>query len=115
MPLKAKLKNFDEDIKDLKKELSDNKKLCHMIRSECGSLEHLSKILHNDLLKETMHDIGRLDRELKRIQATNTSDTSSLKQQAHQLNSEKIKIQQNVILLTTNLSNIESEIGFEIE
>ena len=84
-----------------------------MLRSELATFEHKANEATNDTLKEILEDIANLDRDFRKMQAMDINEVSFLKQQVGQLNVEKTKIEQSVILLETRINSIEHEVGFE--
>ena len=84
-----------------------------MLRSELATFEHKANEATIDTLKEILEDISNLDRDFRKMQVMDINEITFLKQQVGQLNGEKCKIEQSVILLETRINSIEHEVGFE--
>ena len=93
--------------------MNDNKKEVQLLRSELATFEHKANEATNDTLKEILEDIANLERDFRKMQTMDINEISFLKQQVSQLNGEKMKIEQSVILLDTRINSIEHEVGFE--
>ena len=93
--------------------MNDNKKEVQLLRSELATFEHKANENTNDTLKEILEDIANLEKDFRKMQAMDVNEVSFLKQQVGQLNQEKTKIEQSVVVLETRINQIEHEVGFE--
>ena len=101
------------NIKDSIKTLNDNKKDSQLLRSECATLEHQSTECLNDILKEILEDVNNLEKDFRKLQQSDLNEISFLKQQAVQLQQEKMRLQQNTIMVDNRVTNVEGEVGYE--
>ena len=93
--------------------MNENKKDSQLLRSECATLEHQSTECLNDILKEILEDINNLEKDFRKLQQSDLNETAFLKQQAVQLQQEKMRLQQNTIMVDNRVTNIEGEVGYE--
>ena len=93
--------------------MNDNKKDSQLLRSECATLEHQSTECLNDILKEILEDINNLEKDFRKLQQNDLNEVAFLKQQAAQLQQEKMRLQQNTIMVDNRVTNIEGEVGYE--
>ena len=93
--------------------MNDNKKDSQLLRSECATLEHQSTECLNDILKEILEDINNLEKDFRKLQQSDLNEVSFLKQQCVQLQQEKMRLQQNTIMVDNRVTNIEGEVGYE--
>ena len=100
-------------MKDGIKTLNENKKDSQLLRSECATLEHQSTECLNDILKEILEDINNLEKDFRKIQQQDLNEVQFLKQQAGQLQQEKMRLQQNTIMVDNRVTGVESEVGYE--
>ena len=73
--------------------LNDNKKDSQLLRSECATLEHQSTECLNDILKEILEDVNNLEKDFRKNQQSDLNEIAFLKQQAGQLQQEKVRLQ----------------------
>ena len=76
------------------------------------SFEALRECL-NDILKEILEDINNLEKDFRKLQQNDLNEVAFLKQQAGQLQQEKMRLQQNTIMVDNRVTNIEGEVGYE--
>ena len=72
--------------------VNENKKDSQLLRSECATLEHQSTECLNDILKEILEDINNLEKDFRKLQQSDLNETAFLKQQAVQLQQEKMRL-----------------------
>ncbi len=84
-----------------------------VLRSECANLENSNKETTNQILKEILDDIAEMDRSFKKKVEESNNETAFLQQQLFQLNQEKTKLQQNVVIVRQRVDNAWNEVGFE--
>lgn len=111
LPVKPHMRKMEELIAGLKSDLNENTKNGQILRSENLSLEHRTKEKCNELTKCLMDDLYNFDKDLKRIIQNDKAEVSFFKQQINSLNQDKLKLQQNVIVLDSKLKVCESDVG----
>ena len=82
-----------DNLKEMKRDLNENKKEGQILRSDCYQMEHRSKEFCNELLKEELLEIGELEKDLKKAAHIDNTEVSFIKQQLGQLTQEKTKLQ----------------------
>ena len=93
--------------------INENKKETQLLRSECATLEHQITEGMNEILKQVFEDITNLERDFRKVQASDNNEMNFLKQQHNQLVQEKVALSQSYILLDNRVATIEGEVGFE--
>jgi len=63
------------------------------------------------MLKLFTDDLVLLDKDIRRVQQSDKTETDFFKQQISSLVSDKTKLQQNVIGLETRLNQCENDVG----
>ena len=111
--IKPRIKSVQANIGDFTRYLNENKKEVQLLRSELATFEHKANEMTNDTLKEILEDIANIERDFRKMQGMDINEISFLKQQVGQLNQEKTKIEQSVVVLETRINSIEHEVGFE--
>eukprot|EP00347_Sterkiella_histriomuscorum_P000385 403376065 len=113
MPIKNKVKQIDNSVKDFTKSLNENKKEAQLLRSECATFEHHATENTNDILKEILEDVANLEKDFRKLQQLDVNEMNFLKQQQNQLQQEKMKLQQACVLLENRVANLEGDVGYE--
>lgn len=76
-------------------------------------MEHKTKEKCNEITKLIIDDLANFDKELKRVVMNDKSETDFFKQQVNALNQDKVKLQQNVLVMDTRMKSCETDIGVE--
>ena len=84
-----------------------------MARSDFIALEHGNKEIGSDLTKWIMEELVRMEKEFKKLGSIEKGESAFLKQQVQQLNQDKIKLQQNCLILESQVGEMENEVGFK--
>ena len=98
---------------ELNRDLENIKKDIQITRTEMISLEHLNKDAGADINKFTLEETLRIEKDFKKLCNLDKSEDNFLKQQLTQLNSDKIKLQQNVLILDSRVTEVENNVGFK--
>ena len=105
------MKKMDDVISGLKTDLNENRKCGQILRADNIGLEHKTKEKCNDLTKSLMDSLYNFDKDLQRVMQNDKAETNFFKQQLNSLNQDKLKLQQNVIILDSKLKSCETEVG----
>ena len=76
-------------------------------------MEHNVSENLNSISTQILDQIASYGMDLNHNTNLNVSDTNNIKQQISQLNQEKLKLQQSIIVLNTNIEGLESFVGLE--
>jgi len=60
-----------------------------------------------------MEELIRIEKDFKKLGGIEKSESTFLRQQMHQLNQDKIKLQQNCLILESRVQETESDVGFK--
>ena len=111
--VKNRIKQIERSMSDSKRGLNDNRKETQVIASELSSMDIKHRENTNEILKEIMEDVLNLEKDFRKLMEVDINEVNFLKQQIHQTNVEKSKLQQNIIILDTRTSAVENDVGFE--
>lgn len=95
------------------KELEQNKKQIQIAKSTLMTTDNLAKDLESELNRFMVDEMLRIEKEFRRIADVDKAETNFLKQQMNQLNQDKIKLQQNGLILESRVTEAESDVGFK--
>ena len=54
-----------------------------------------------------------MEKDFRKLQQSDLNEVSFLKQQCVQLQQEKMRLQQNTIMVDNRVTNVEGEVGYE--
>eukprot|EP01017_Pseudomicrothorax_dubius_P045150 TRINITY_DN7765_c0_g1_i2.p1 TRINITY_DN7765_c0_g1~~TRINITY_DN7765_c0_g1_i2.p1 ORF type:complete len:126 (+),score=43.66 TRINITY_DN7765_c0_g1_i2:12-389(+) len=91
----------------------NSRKEIQTLRSDLVALEHFNKEASNEITKYVMEEMLRVEKEFKRLLNVDAAENTFLKQQVNQLNQDKVKLQQNALILETRVHEGETEVGFK--
>ena len=98
----------------IEKTMHEGKQDYEQIRNEARNLETHSQEESNDITNRILDDVEKVEREFKSLISEEKSECSFLKQQLSALTQEKMKLEQNCLLLGTRVEEVERNIGIEI-
>ena len=75
--------------------------------------DNTARDLENEISRFMVGEITRLEKEFKKLSDIDKSETIFLKQQMESLNQDKIKLQQNGLILESRVTEAESDVGFK--
>eukprot|EP01017_Pseudomicrothorax_dubius_P045149 TRINITY_DN7765_c0_g1_i1.p1 TRINITY_DN7765_c0_g1~~TRINITY_DN7765_c0_g1_i1.p1 ORF type:complete len:155 (+),score=38.11 TRINITY_DN7765_c0_g1_i1:134-598(+) len=113
LPVKSHLGKLEETCQELLKDLQNSRKEIQTLRSDLVALEHFNKEASNEITKYVMEEMLRVEKEFKRLLNVDAAENTFLKQQVNQLNQDKVKLQQNALILETRVHEGETEVGFK--
>lgn len=113
MPVKTHMRKMEELIAELKRDLNDNKKSGQILRSENKALENKAVDKFNEMTKLIMDDLHNFEKDLRRIEQNDRTETDFFKQQVNSLKQDKVKLEQNTISLETRMKTCEQEVGVD--
>jgi hypothetical protein len=105
------MKDMEDMINELKKDINENKRLGKLMRSENQGLEHKTKEKCNELAKLTMEDMNNFSKDVKRVKQNDNAENSFFEQQVRMLLDDKLKLRLNVIQLEKRLKQCEADVG----
>lgn len=98
----------------LSRVMHESKQDYEQIRNESRIIETNNQEANNDITNRILDDVEKLEREFKSLVSEEKSENSFLKQQITALNQEKMKLEQNILLLGTRVEEVERNIGIEL-
>ena len=109
--LKSKLNILEEKIKEIAIEMAEHKKEVTNLKNQ---KDRLQETLRNKTAKVTtnlLQDIDKVEDEMKKHFAHQTSENGRLQQKITSLKSEKTSLQNQLIALQRRISDLEMQIG----
>ena len=95
--------------------LHQSKQEYNLIRSESQALENKNKETCNDIMNKVLDDLERLNKDFKKMVNEEKHENVFLRQQMGTLTQDKVKLEQNALLLNTRVVEVETQLGTEIE
>ena len=86
----------------------------HLVKAELKSIDGRKNEACNDLTTSSLDSLEALQREFKQLVSEEKTTVSFLKEQLANLSQEKLKLEQNTILLNTRVTEVEKEVGIDI-
>jgi hypothetical protein len=105
------MRDMEDMINELKKDINENKRLGKCMRSENQGLEHKTKEKCNELAKLVMEDMNNFSKDVKRVKQNDNAENSFFEQQVRMLVDDKLKLRLNVIQLEKRLKQCETDVG----
>ncbi|CAD8042818.1 unnamed protein product [Paramecium primaurelia] len=112
MPVKNHLQRLDQLLQQLMDELELVKKEKEQLRNNLIELSQITTDSFDDSNKYLNEEYRRLMQEFHEQNALQLEQHQFLKQQVDQINQDRIKLQQNTIVLEDRIQDSEKELGF---
>jgi uncharacterized protein YlxW (UPF0749 family) len=94
--------------------LHESRQAYNQIRAETSSAESVNKDECNDITNKTLDDLEKLNQDFKKLASEEKATNAFLKQQLSSLTQDKMKLEQNVLLLSTRVVEVEVQVGIEL-
>ncbi|CAD8100819.1 unnamed protein product [Paramecium primaurelia] len=112
MPVKSHLQRLDQLLQQQMDELDMAKKEKEQLRNNLIELSQITTDSFDDSNKYLNEEYQRLMQEFHEQNALQLEQHQFLKQQVDQINQDRIKLQQNTIVLENRVQDSEKELGF---
>jgi ribosomal protein L16 Arg81 hydroxylase len=112
--IKEFIKYLHKQLGIIEKDMHISKQDYEQIRNEERSYDVLIQEETNNIANRILDDIEKVEREFKNLISEEKSESSFIKQQIGGLTQEKMKIEQNCLLLGTRINEVEKNIGIEL-
>ena len=112
--IKGFILHLNQELEKVEKGMLASKQEYEQLRNEARNLEVHNQEESNDITNRTLDDIEKIEREFKNLVSEEKSELSFLKQQMAALTQEKMKLEQNCLLLGTRVDEVERSVGIEI-
>ena len=112
--IKGFILHLNQELEKVEKGMHASKQEYEQLRNEARNLEVHNQEESNDITNRTLDDIEKIEREFKNLVSEEKSELSFLKQQMAALTQEKMKLEQNCLLLGTRVDEVERSVGIEI-
>lgn len=112
--IKEFIRHLHEELENIEKIMYLSKQEYENIRTESRNLESRNQEDTNDITNRILDDVEKLEKDFRTLMSEEKSESSFLKQQLAALTQEKMKIEQNCLLLGTRLDEVERNVGIEI-
>jgi hypothetical protein len=109
--VKKHMRDMEDMINELKKDINENKRIGKLMRSENQALEHKTKEKCNELAKLVFEDLNNFGRDVKRVKQNDLAEASFFEQQVKMLLDDKTKLRMTVIQLERRLKQCETDVG----
>ncbi|CAG9315293.1 unnamed protein product [Blepharisma stoltei] len=112
--IKKFIKHMHKKIEEIRVQMFDSKQDYEKLRSEAKSLESQNNAESNDITNRILDELDRLENQFKKQINEEKTEVSFLKQQIASVTQEKIKLEQNCLLLGTRVDEAERVVGIEL-
>ena len=112
--IKGFILHLNQELEKVEKGMHASKQEYEQLRNEARNLEVHNQEESNDITNRTLDDIEKIEREFKNLVSEEKSELSFLKQQMAALTQEKMKLEQNCLLIGTRVDEVERSVGIEI-
>ncbi|EAR84999.1 hypothetical protein TTHERM_00529510 (macronuclear) [Tetrahymena thermophila SB210] len=112
LPIKNHLERLDMTLENLLKDLEDSKKDLQSLRNDVVSLGHLNNDQCSELSRFVMDETLRLAKDFRKLTNIEQDECTYLKQQVNQLTQDRIRLQQNTLVLENRVNETEKDVGF---
>ncbi|CAD8170623.1 unnamed protein product [Paramecium octaurelia] len=112
MPVKSHLQRLDQLLQQLMDELDMVKKEKEQLRNNLVELSQKTSDSFDDANKYLNDEYRRLMQEFHEQNGLQLEQHQFLKQQVDSINQDRIKLQQNTIVLENRVQDAEKELGF---
>lgn len=112
--IKRFIKHMLKEIEEIKLQMHDSKQDYEQLRSESKSMESQNNRETNDITDRILDELDRLEQEFKKQASESKTEVSFLKQQIASVTQEKMKLEQNYLLLATRIEEVERVVGIEL-
>lgn len=112
--IKKFIKHMHKEIDNIKNQMFDSKQDYEQLRSEAKSLETQNNSESNDITNRILDELDRIEQEFKKQVSEGKTEVSFLKQQLASVTQEKMKLEQNSLLLRTRVDEVERVVGIEL-
>ena len=112
--IKEFIKHLIKQLENIEKVMHEGKQDYEQIRAEARNLETHSQEESNDITNRILDDIEKVEREFKNLASEEKGECSFIKQQLAALTQDKMKIEQNCLLLGTRVEEAERVIGVDL-
>ncbi|CAG9325431.1 unnamed protein product [Blepharisma stoltei] len=112
--IKKFIKHMHKKIEEIKLEMHDSKQDYEQLRSEAKAMEAQNNRDTNDITDRILDELDRIEQEFKKQAGESKTESGFLKQQIASVTQEKMKLEQNYLLLATRVGEAERVIGIEL-
>ena len=105
------IKDMEELINQLKKDMNDNKRNGKSTRSENQTLEHKTKEKCNELTKLLYDDLNNFSKDVKRVKQNDYAENAFFEQQVKMLLDDKLKLKLTIVQIENRLKQCETDVG----
>lgn len=92
----------------------ESRQAYNQIRTETSSVENVNKEECNDITNQSLDDLEKLSQDFKKLANDEKATNAFLKQQLSALTQDKLKLEQNVLLLSTRVIDVEVQVGVDL-
>ena len=109
--LKGKLQSLEEQIQSVADEMNGHKKDVTSLKNEKDTLQEILKMKTHEVKVNLLQELNKVEDEMKRHFAHQSSENGRLQQQIASLKAEKTALQNQLIALQRRISGLEMQVG----
>lgn len=112
--IKEFIKYLHGELENIEKIMYLSKQEYENIRTESRNLETRNQEDNNEITNRILDEVEKIEKDFRTLMSEEKSESSFLKQQLAALTQEKMKLEQNCLLMGTRLDEVERNVGIEI-
>ena len=112
LPVKEHMARLEAKIQDLMAQLQESKKNKLEIKLQMGTYEEELNGVRKEIEDYVLEKAGELQEVLKKVQETELKENNFLKMQVGQVQEDKVKVQQNALVLQNQIAEVEKDMGY---
>ncbi|CAG9322612.1 unnamed protein product [Blepharisma stoltei] len=112
--IKKFIKHMHKKIDEIQSQMHESKQNYEQLRSEAKAMESQNLRDSNDITDRILDELDRIEQEFKKQVGESKTEAGFLKQQLASVTQEKMKLEQNSLLLATRVGEAEKVIGIEL-
>ena len=109
--LKGKLQSLEEQIQSVADEMNGHNKDVTSLKNEKDTLQEILKMKTHEVKVNLLQELNKVEDEMKRHFAHQSSENGRLQQQIASLKAEKTALQNQLIALQRRISDLEMQVG----
>ncbi|KRX10505.1 hypothetical protein PPERSA_01517 [Pseudocohnilembus persalinus] len=113
LPVKNHIKKLDNTLEELLKDLEQSKRDLQNVRNDIVSIGHLSNESGSEVSRYVMDETLRIAKEFRKLTLIESDETTYLKNQVQNLVQDRIRLQQNTLVLENRVNETEKDVGFK--
>jgi len=114
LPVKQHISVLQKELDTMRKEIHTNRKIIQETTNSLNQIENSSRESCSEVVKYISTELDQLGDDLSKVINVEKQETAFLRNQIVELNQDKVKLQQNTVLLSTRVEDVEQTVGIDL-